>query len=338
VLNERARYEMLAGRVDSAVELGLEAMWMAEELGLDDQRLRALSTVGVAHGDMGDPAGIAEMEEVIRLASQVNAISELVRAWNNLTALYILHGNLEQTQAGEVETLRLARHFGHHGYVRFIEGGAAVGNRFHAGEWDDALARAEKVIAELERGVGIYGGGAVLVFRGLIRLARGEDGAESDAERAVEHARRIGDVQAVNPRLALAAFIFTSVGNKQRADETVTEALESIRDIHCLGFGVMEVPFLAWAALALGREAEVAERLERESFKSVWQRAGLAVTARDFRSAADLMGGAGLKSYEAFFRLQTGLEEDVRAALDFYRGVGATRYIGEAEGLLAVKA
>src|SRR5262249_52925759 len=40
VLSERARYEMFAGRVDAAVELGLEAVALAEQLGLDDLRLR----------------------------------------------------------------------------------------------------------------------------------------------------------------------------------------------------------------------------------------------------------------------------------------------------------
>ena len=54
--------------------------------------------------------------------------------------------------------------------------------------------------------------------------------------------------------------------------------------------------------------------------------------------AADIMGERGFRSYEAFFRLQSGSVANVRAALDFYRRVGATRYIREAEELLAVKA
>ena len=95
---------------------------------------------------------------------------------------------------------------------------------------------------------------------------------------------------------------------------------------------------LAWAALQVGREAEVIEVLEREPFKSPWLRASLAVARRDFREAADILGGGGFKAFEAFVRLQSGAEEDVRKALDFYRSVGATRYIAEAEAKLAVKA
>jgi class 3 adenylate cyclase/tetratricopeptide (TPR) repeat protein len=339
VVNEVARYEMTAGRLDAALEVGLEALTLAETVGADDLRVRALNTVGVSRADIGDPAGIAEMEQVIELATRLNAIPEILRGWNNLTALYILHGSLEKTRVGEAETLRLARHYGQHSFVRFIEGGAAAANRYHAGEWDDALARADKVIAEVERGARIYQVAAMYAFRGLIRFARGDDeGAESDAEVAVERVRPLGDVQALNPDLAMAAFLFVSVGNEQRADETVTEALESLRPLRHLGFAVMEAPALAWAALALGREAELVEVLEREPFKSGWLRAALAVASRDFRGAADICGEMGIKSWEAVLRLQTGSEQDVRAALDFYRRVGATRYVREGEAMLAALA
>jgi len=339
VLNERARYEMLAGRIDTSLELGLEALAMAEELGLDDLRVRALNTVAVSRGDMGDPAGFDGMREVIELCSRLNLVAELLRAWNNETALHILHGSLQKTREGEAETLRLARHYGQHGTVRFIEGGASAGNSYHAGEWDDAFAGVNKIIADVERGMRYYQSAAMYAFRGLIRLARGDDqGAESDAELAIEGARPLGDAQALNPDLATAAFIFASVSNRRRADETVAEALESMRGLRHLGFAVVEAPALAWAALQLGREAEFVEVLEREPFKSPWLQAAMAVAGRDFREAATIFGAGGFKAYEAFFRLNTGEEKDVRAALDFYRGVDATRYIREGEAMLSVSA
>jgi hypothetical protein len=43
-------------------------------------------------------------------------------------------------------------------------------------------------------------------------------------------------------------------------------------------------------------------------------------------------------TFEAFFRLKSGTEPDVRAALEFYRGVRATRYVREGEALLAASA
>src|SRR5436190_24220372 len=100
----------------------------------------------------------------------------------------------------------------------------------------------------------------------------------------------------------------------------------------------MECPLLAWAALEIGREAEVVGVLDGEPFKYPWLGAAVAVASRDFNRAADIFGGSSFKAIEAFFRLQSATEPDVRAALEFYRGVGATRYLREAEALPAVSA
>ena len=89
--------------------------------------------------------------------------------------------------------------------------------------------------------------------------------------------------------------------------------------------------------------------LEREPFKSPWLRAALAVASRDFRAAADILGGIGVVSHEAFFRLRAAEQlvaegrraeagEQLRPALAFYRGVGATRYVRDGEALLAATA
>jgi class 3 adenylate cyclase/tetratricopeptide (TPR) repeat protein len=339
VLTERARYDMLGGRVDEALQLGLDALALAEQLGFDDLRLRALNTVGVAHVELGDPSGLDELREVIELASRLNLVDELLRGWNNLTAVHGLRGEMPQTRACEDETVRLARHFGLLGYVRFFEHGPSVGNRFHTGEWDDSFELAERVVTEIEQGLATYSASATYGYRGLIRFARDDvEGASADAERALELARRETDPQAHNPDLAVAACIFTLVGSRQRADETVTESLDSLRRLGRLGFGTMESHCLAWAALAVGRESEVVEVLERDELRSAWQRSALAIAARDFRSAAEILAAGGSLADAAFYRLQSGTEEDVSRALEFYRGVGATRYIREAEGRLAVKA
>jgi hypothetical protein len=312
---------------------------MAEQLGFDDLRLRALDTVGCARGGMGDPAGLAEVESVIELASQASAIAELIRGWNNYTALLALHGNMRQVRAAETETVRLATHYGHHGFVRFIEGAAAIGNRYQTGEWDDAFARAEKVIAEIDQGVPIYGAGTAHGYRGLIKLARDDEaGAEADAVRTIELSGTVGDPQAVNPTLAVAAFIFASVGNKQRSGEMVTQALDNLRPLGHFSFGVIDSPWLMLAALELSREDEVVEVFAPQPWKALWVRALLAIAARDFQKAADLCAELGSRSLEAFLRLQSGQPDDVRAALEYYKAVGATRYIREADALQAASA
>jgi ATP/maltotriose-dependent transcriptional regulator MalT len=350
VLCEVARYEMLADRLDAARELGREALKLAEELGFDDLRAHALNTVGTARANLGDGEGLAELEESIALATRLNSIPDLLRGHNNLTALYILTGDLARTRAGEKKTLELGEHFGHRGTVRFIEAGPAVAHRYLAGEWDDALDRAESVIAQAEAGARFYQLGAMHAFRGLIRLGRGDaDGAESDAELAVDLVRPVRDPQALFPDLAMAAAIFLSVGNQSRAGQTLAEAVAGLRELHRLGFAVIDLPLQAWVAVTLGRASDLVEAIEREPFKTPWLRATLAVVSRDFPSAADLFDGMGIVSHEAFFRLRGAeqlvdegrraeADEQLRRALAFYRSVGATRYVREGEALLAASA
>jgi predicted ATPase len=58
VLSNFSRYEMLADRNERAVEWGLEALRMAEQLGFDDLRGHALNNIGSAQSFMGHPEGI----------------------------------------------------------------------------------------------------------------------------------------------------------------------------------------------------------------------------------------------------------------------------------------
>ena len=86
VLNEGARYAMLAAENEKAVELGGEALRLAEQLGLDDIRASALNNIGTARSNMGDAQGFADLEESIAVARQANAPLDFVRAHNNLAA------------------------------------------------------------------------------------------------------------------------------------------------------------------------------------------------------------------------------------------------------------
>jgi len=350
VIAEVARYEMLADRLQEALELGREALALAEELGLDDLRSHALNTIGVARGDMGDRGGFDDLEESIEIASRGNFVSDLLRGHNNRQALYFLYGEIGRARAAEEVTLELARHFGQQAFVRFVEVGPAVGNRYLAGEWDDALARAETILAEAEAGKRFYSVGAMYCFRGLIRLARGDDGgAESDAERAIDHARENRDPQALHPDLSMAALLLQSAGNEQRAEETLSEALEGLRELHRLGFAANDLPSLAWVAVMRRREPELIELVERESFVSPWLRATAAVLAHDFRAAAEIHAEIGSPAHDAFYRLRAAeqlvregrraeADEELGPALAFYRSVGATRYVREGEALLAASA
>jgi len=116
-----------------------------------------------------------------------------------------------------------------------------------------------------------------------------------------------------------------------------------------MGFAGVEAHTLAWAALTIGREAEVVALLDREQFEPPWIRAGRAAAAGDFPLVADVLGGIGDVTSEALFRLRSveqlvregrraEADQQLHRALAFYRSVGATRYIREGEALLAASA
>src|SRR6195256_5648088 len=112
---------MLADHNERAIEIGREALRMAEELGFDDLRAHALNNIGSGRAFRGDPGGFADLEESIALASRINAISDLIRGHNNLSSMYMVYGQLEARRAEEAKTRELAVHFGHYGFVRFVD-------------------------------------------------------------------------------------------------------------------------------------------------------------------------------------------------------------------------
>ena len=350
VLSEVSRYQMLADENDAAIETGTEALTLATELGFDNLRAHALNNVGSARAAAGDRRGLAELEESIEIASGANDIHEVLRAHNNLQTMRAVYGDVARAWAGAQETRRLAEHFGHHGFARFIDGGAAVGMPYALGHWDEALSNAEQFLASVEQGSPHYQTPSTYSFRGLIRLGRGDsDGAAADARRALEVVGSFLDPQILQPTLGISAHIFLSVGDEQGAAERVADAIEGLRSLPQLGFAAVELQYLMWVAFALGRSADVLEIAERDPIESNWLRALGAIAAGHLRAAAEIYDEMGAASAAAFYHLRAAeqlaregrraeADEQLRPALAFYRSVGATRYVREGEALLAASA
>jgi class 3 adenylate cyclase/tetratricopeptide (TPR) repeat protein len=349
VLAELARYDMLADRNDSAIETGREALRMADELGLDDIRGRVLNNIGSAGVAAGDPAAVEYLDEAVEVATRVNNATEIVRGYNNRGTMKLLLGQFADAYADIGEAHRLAQHFGHRGMVRWLEGGPLVGGLFHRGEWDEIEERTTAFIDSLSE-EGSYQAGSSYLFRGLVRLARGDDaGAAADAARTWELAKPIGDPQVTGTAVQVVAFIYMSLGDRQRASELFDESLELIGELAQLGWVVVELHALAWVAQKLGRSEELLAAVKDEPLESPWLVAGRAVAEGGFVRAADIFGEIGDVPLEAFLRLcaaealvaagrRAEADEQLRLALAFYRRVGAARYVREGEALLAASA
>jgi class 3 adenylate cyclase len=350
VLSELARYDMLADRNDSAIEVGREAVGMAEQLGLDDIRAHALNNIGAARVAAGDPGGIDDLRESIEVATRLNSVVDLIRGHNNLGTMFVVLGRLDEARTDAVEAHRIAEHFGHYGFARWSAGGPLLGTAFQVGDWDEVVTGADTFLSEVGA-ARHYQRASAHGLRGLVRLGRDDRaGAESDAQRALESARPARDPQVLLTALAMAAHISFAAGDEQHASELLDEALGEFRQLRGgAGFGVVWTHVLAWVASMLGRGSEFLDVFRDEPLESPWLRAARAVAAGDLAGAADVFEDMGASPFAAFYRLRAAerfvaegrraeADAQLRPALMVYRSLGATRYVREGEALLAASA
>jgi class 3 adenylate cyclase/tetratricopeptide (TPR) repeat protein len=347
VLAEVSRYDMLADRNDDAVEVGRTALRMAEELGLSDTVIPLLTNIGCARTAAGDFDGVEDLERSVALAAEANNIRELIRARNNLGAMSLLLGDIPRAHRESVEAYRIALRSGHLVAAHWSTAGPVLAQEYFLGEWDEAVRRADEAI---DSGIRSYQSSASHAFRSLMRIARGDtEGAESDAQLAVDLALPAQDPQLVLSTLAMAAVVFQSAGSEARAREFVDMTLAGLRDLVQIGFAITWAHGLAWVAFVQGRPEEVGDALKDEPAPTPWLHAARAVVDGDFRRAADTFGEMGVPTLEAFYRLRSAerlvgegrraeADAQLRPALAFYRSVGAARYVREGEALLAASA
>jgi class 3 adenylate cyclase/tetratricopeptide (TPR) repeat protein len=350
VLCEISRYEMLADHNERAVEVGLEALRLAEELNLDDLRAAALVNIGSARGNSVDPRFRNDFQEAIRLAGQANVPRELIRAHNNFASTCVVQGEVSEARAQFLEAFRLATHYGHRGFIRFLEGGPLLTMKYETGQWDAAVEDADAFLAEVEGGSPHYQAANAYAARALIRRARGDaEGARADAGRAVELVRPISDPQLLHTTLAVVAVVYLSLGDEERAREVLDEILEGVSGLPELAFAATEFHQAAWVAQSLGCEAGVDAVLARQPVELPWLRVAKSVTRGEFPEAADLLEEMECPASAAFYRLVAAdkliregrrqeADHELQAAVAFYRSVGATRFVREGEALLAASA
>jgi tetratricopeptide (TPR) repeat protein len=182
--------------------------------------------------------------------------------------------------------------------------------------------------------------------RAGLRLARGDlEGADADTQRALALARQIKDPQTLYPGLASRARTSFELGQDREA-----RALA-----HELSTLLEERPFVPtyWVVdLAVVREGlrEPGPLLPAPPvLRPPWLAAAEAYVAGEFASAANMLRGVGSLPDEASARLRAGealdsagghpeADLELLRALDFYRSVGASAYVGRAEALLAASA
>jgi class 3 adenylate cyclase/tetratricopeptide (TPR) repeat protein len=338
VIAQVARFLALAGRYAESLELVEQAIQMADDLGDDDLLGDALNTRGISYGSLVDPRWEADLERSLEIALRANSF-RASRAYLNFgSVLADYRGDLPRAQAVEREGLAFSRRLGLESVVqRWFRGNLAEG-AYYLGDWDEALELADEEIA----GVQHYMQHSCHMYRARIRQARGDGvGAGEDIETALDLAREIRDPQSLHPVLASAAELALQRGDVESARRSL-DALGRPGDHLEAGLWVVTAAF---ARHGLGRDDEI--RAGRGSTPPTpWSDAALAIADGDFARAGDILEGTGARTLVAAARLGAAKQlvaEGRRAeaaaqlapALAFYREVGASAYVRQAEGLLA---
>ena len=340
VIVQRARLSMLSGDRDRAIELATEGLSLSESLGIEGLQASALITRGTASGT--DAAAVADLTRGVEIAESSKTIDELYRGLNNLAEYHIHLGDLDTPSVIYERTRALAREYGHAAQLRWVDGQDVV-HQFLLGNWDRSLEIADRMIAAEAAAQAHYLSVNAYQMRAQIGQARGEPGARTESERAVEYARRVGDAQALGPALAAHAHLIALDGDRVEAQALLQEVIDFYTANPTAPYTWS--PPIVWSFAAFGDPDEYLKLLEREE-RSPWSDAARATCAGDFVAAADIYSRIGAAVDAAYARVhaaavlvdrgdRAGSEQELAQAIAFYRSVGATRRIRDAEKLLA---
>ena len=343
VMASASRFWMLAAS-DDAIRVGLQALAMAEELGLEELQAHALDNIGVSRIGKDDERGFADLERSIAIADSINSV-ESARAYGNLASALADFGELERGFEMLREARRRAERFGLDDWLLWLRGEVTY-EPYCAGEWDEAFRQLDELIHEFEEHP-FWMETPCRLLRGRMRLARGDTtGAIDDAERSLELAREAKDPQVLWPALAFSARI-AAPSDPDRARLAVDEVLSEWRARDWPRWSESDwLADVAFVLPVLGGEKPLLEGLAEAGASSPWRKAALAYISGDPRTAADVFGGMGVGPEEAFARLRAAellvgegrraeADDELERALTFWRAVGATAYVREGEALLA---
>ncbi len=243
VLSDLARSRMLAGEHRAAVEVGQEAMVMAEALGLRVLAARILCTIGTSRGSLGEPEGIAELERSMLQARELQSMYVRWSATVNLATVLAEWGELERVRVLYEDPT--------------IDDGVDEGSRrwmqveraqlsYQAGDWDEA----ERLIDAFEDAAGSdrphYMEFSVLDLRARFSLARGGmDHALEATAREIELTRSIGDPQVLLVALGTRVKCLREASRISEAAPLIEEVLAAWRASDVLS-GMAAALDVAW--------------------------------------------------------------------------------------------
>jgi tetratricopeptide (TPR) repeat protein len=347
VLARLAMRWYLDGELDRAAQLAGEAVVVSGQAGLEEQLSDSLAEQGLIRVTSGDAEGVEDLERAAELARESGGLGTLTRVLNVAGVAQQMVGDLELGFRARLEAAEAAQRLGSNSLQRWFQG-VLVDHRYRRGDWDQAHRDADDFLAHVEAGSSHVEAWQVFAIRAELRLAKADfTGAVADVEQALAAGRALGEIQSVNFVLACSAHVLTLASRREEAVALAHELLGTLRSGLSMQFADINLPMFAAAAVRLGLGDELVSALAGHR-ESRWTQAVRAYIDADFVDAAEILHRAGARPDEAEARLRAAerlgaegrrAEADVqiKEALSFYRSVGATKYVRDAEGLVAAR-
>ena len=342
-LMRRAAFHMLNWEAEPALARGREALAMAESLGLEHVRARALNIIGVTRVGLGDPGGLEDGMAAVAIARETRNLDILMSSLENLRGSQWYLGRMDEAAATVTDMQTAVSLSQGRGLVVHEPAIMDANLAYVQGDWRRALHSAGMVVGAESTDDSTYWMPWALAVRVAIHLARGELGpAAALAHRAEVSGRAAQDPQVLIPGLWASGATLAASGRLEEARELAREALDC--DANPMIAWDLGLEW-AWLCADLGLQHELEHRIADQP-DLPWVRVTRAVCIGDYLGVAEMLVDLHHRPGEAQARLraaetlaaagrQAEATAELERALDFYRSVGASAEISRAERLLA---
>ena len=339
IANSARLLAVLAFEYDEAIRVARLALAAARELGLRDLEAHCLNTIGVARVGLWDVDGITDLEESLRIGLEHCTPFEILRIYNNLASCYENAGFVPKADATYADALVLADRIGAPGRADLAINVAV--SDYACGRWQEAWDR----LHAMGGGTTPWRAGAEAFIAEMLFARDDLEGAVSVSERvlaAIRASQLDGDMAFVRQAwLGLRGVFAQAEGRDDKVAEIAQEILAM--DPEPSQFYPIGVPWLTLMHIQLGLHDRVAA-LQVDGPLPWYEVARLMADGQLVEAAnrLDQLGDLSLAAETRMVALRglaadgrkTEIAEELPKVLAFYRSVGATRYVREAEALL----
>jgi len=341
VVAGQARRDAIAFSPESGLRLAESAIALAREI--EDVKIEAdaLVTLGCARVALGDSGGVEDIEGALELVGHRGGVA--ARAYANLGWAYSVIGDIAQAYRVSNEAVERGEREGDIQDAWFSRGNVA-NSLYDLGRWDEAVDLIESFNAAPE-GARYQLVSVRSVLASVLAARDRLDEALEVMRDVVTFARPSMDPQALWPSIVILSRLAHARSLRAEAESALDEVTSSMAASDSVGDVQQWHVELILLLVVAGRFEDAAAIVERLA-PGVWRDACLAVLEGRHADAADILERTGEQPLQAELRLRAAAnlvaegrlaeaQDQLDRARVFWRTVGATAYLRDADQLLA---